>query len=324
MTSNTHENAAPKGSLSVTILAGGPSAEAEVSRNSATQIQQALLQAGHQTEVLELDKHCASRLLTQRPDVVFPALHGPPGEDGTVQGMLEILELPYVGSDVRGSAMAMDKAVAKAIFKRQGLPVNPDCIVHPNDDLGLAAAQIEQQLGSSVVIKPLNQGSAVGVQLLQNGGDIAAALAAGVAHGGCLIEPFVDGREMTVGVLQLADQSLMHPVIEILTPEDQWYDFKHRYTVGHSEHVMPARIDPTLSDALQQIAFTAHHSLGLRDLSRADFIVTDDDKVHLLEVNSLPGMTPLSLYPEGASAIGYSFQHLIVTLVQLAYQRANP
>ena len=166
----------PALALRVAILAGGSSAEAQVSRNSATQIEQALVDSGHKTQIIELNDQCVQALLTMQPDVVFPALHGPPGEDGTVQGMLEMLRLPYVGSDVRGSALAMDKAIAKSVFFRQGLPVSEDYTVRPGDDLSAAAEAIQAQLGDRVALKPLNQGSAIGVQLLPNGGDIAAAL----------------------------------------------------------------------------------------------------------------------------------------------------
>jgi D-alanine-D-alanine ligase len=311
----------PNTSLTIAILAGGSSAEAQVSRNSAAQIEQALAESGHTTHVIELDATCAQALLAVQPDVVFPALHGPPGEDGTVQGMLEMLRLPYVGSDVRGSALAMDKAIAKSVFVRQGLPVSGDYIVHLGDDLSVAAEAIQAQLGARVALKPLNQGSAIGVQLLRNGGDIAAALTAAIEFGSCLVEPYIEGREMTVGVLQLASECLPHPVIEIRTPKDEWYDYEHRYTAGQSEHVIPAPIAAALSDRLQAIAVTAHQALGLRDLSRADFIVTDEDEIYLLEVNALPGMTPVSLYPEGAAAIGYSFQQLVNTLVAEAHLR---
>ena len=313
----------PNLALRVAILAGGSSAEAQVSRNSAAQIEQALVDSGHKTQVIELNDHCVQALLTMQPDVVFPALHGPPGEDGTVQGMLEMLHLPYVGSDVRGSALAMDKAIAKNVFVRQGLPVSEDYIVHPGDDLSAAAEAIQAQLGARVALKPLNQGSAIGVQLLPNGGDIAAALRGSIEYGSCLVEPYIEGREMTVGVLQLHEERLVHPVIEIHTPVGAWYDYEHRYTAGQSEHVLPASISQDLGHRLQAIAASAHQALGLRDLSRADFILTGEDEIYLLEVNALPGMTPVSLYPEGAAAIGYPFKRLVHTLVKQAFQRGH-
>jgi D-alanine-D-alanine ligase len=309
--------------LNVVVLAGGSSAEAEVSRQSAAQVKLALSNTGFRVAVVELDKDCPSELLKIRPDVVFPALHGPPGEDGTVQGLLEMLALCYVGSDVRGSAMAMDKAVAKSIFKRHGLPIMEDYIVEPGLDLAASAKDIERLLGPSVVIKPLNQGSALGVQLLPNGGDIATALEQCLVFGRCLVEPFVLGREVTVGVLETDDGSKAHPVIEICTAENEWYDYHNRYTPGQSNHVMPAQMSDELTEQLQSTALLAHNALGLRDLSRADFILTDTDQIVLLEVNALPGMTPVSLYPEGAAAIGYDFDALIEHLVMRAFNRSN-
>ena len=163
--------------LNVVVLAGGPSAEAEVSHRSAAQVHAALQDLGHASQVVELDGNCLGTLLKIRPDVVFPALHGPPGEDGTVQGALEILGVSYVGSDVRGSALAMDKAVAKSIFRRHGLPVSDDRVVTQGIELNDVVTDIERSLGRQVAIKPLNAGSAIGVQLLPQGGDLASALA---------------------------------------------------------------------------------------------------------------------------------------------------
>lgn len=307
---------------SVAVLMGGASAEAEVSRNSARQVSEALIAKGYDTHTIELNRACPQRLLNLQPDVVFPVLHGPPGEDGTVQGLLSMLGLPYVGSDVRGSALAMDKAVAKQVFRHAGLPVAEDIVVAADDDdLATRAAEITARLGAAVAIKPLNQGSAIGVTPMPNGGDIEAALREALSYGGVLVEPFVMGKEITVGVLEADDQLLAHPVIEIVTATEEWYDFENRYTPGQSEHLMPAPLNPELQEKLQVIALRAHQVLGLSDLSRADFIVTDSDDITLLEVNTLPGMTPTSLYPEGAAAIGYAFADLMQHLVQRAAQR---
>lgn len=308
--------------FSVAVLMGGASAEREVSTKSASQICAALQQVGHTTHAIELDAAFPQRLLDLQPDVVFPALHGPPGEDGTVQGFLEMLGLPYVGSGVHGSAVAMDKAVAKHIFRHHGLPVADDILISADEqDLEASANEIVRRLGPAVVIKPLNQGSAIGVTPLPNGGDVAAALTLALAYGDCLVEPFVMGREITVGVLQTDEGLIPHPVIEIITGSDEWYDYENRYTPGFSEHLMPAALAETLAVELQNIAITAHRSLGLSDLSRADFIVTDDDNITLLEVNTLPGMTPTSLYPEGANWLGYDFARLVDHLVKLAVAR---
>lgn len=310
-----------KSPLSVAVLMGGPSAEAEVSRNSAAQVAKALAQKGHEHILIELNRDAAERLVEFKPDVVFPALHGPPGEDGTVQGFLEILQYPYVGSGVRGSALAMDKGIAKRIFRQNGLPVLDDYIVNPSDNVTMVAEDIKGRLGREVVIKPLNQGSAIGVMPLPNGGDIARGLSESLKFGPCLVEPFFTGKEITVGILEIEGQSLAHPAIEIRTSDNEWYDYKNRYAPGQSEHIIPAHLENDVQKQLQKIAGTAHQILGLRDLSRADFIVANNNEIALLEVNTLPGMTPTSLYPDGAQHLGYGFAELIDLLVRQAALR---
>lgn len=309
--------------VTVAVLMGGPSAEAEVSRTSAREVAAALSKSGYAAQLVELDGDTARRLLALQPDVVFPALHGPPGEDGTVQGFLEILGLPYVGSDVHGSAAAMDKSIAKSLFARAGLPVAEDLLFDTGCTIADAQASILATFGDRVVIKPLNQGSAIGVTPIANGGDLQEPLARALALGhGVMVEPYVLGREITVGVLDLhGQQARPFPVIEIRTAVGEWYDYENRYAAGGSEHILPAPMADELRDELQSIAIKAHHSLGLRDLSRADFIVTDADEIVLLEVNTLPGMTPTSLYPDGARGIGMAFHELMDALVRSALSR---
>jgi len=309
--------------LRVAVLMGGPSAEAVVSRSTAAGVGQALAAAGHEVSLLELDATCASALLDIAPDVVFPALHGPPGEDGTVQGFLELLGFPYVGSGVHGSALAMDKCLAKYVFRSAGLPVADDCLIQAGANPATAAAQVFAALGDRVVVKPLRQGSAIGVTRLPNGGDTAPAIAQALAFGhGVLVERFVPGREITVGVLDLHGASARAlPVIEIRTAADEWYDFTNRYAVGKSEHVMPPDLPAKVLSDLQSIALEAHRRLGLRDLSRADFLVNDLDEIVLLEVNTLPGMTPTSLFPDAANAIGLPFPALTDALIRSARAR---
>ena len=309
-------------SLNVAVLMGGNSAEAEVSRNSAREVAEALTPR-HRATLIEVDAECTAQLSELAPDVVFPALHGPPGEDGTIQGYLEMLGLPYVGSDVRGCALAMDKAVAKLIFAQYELPILSQVLVKDESELIDKIEEIKIQIGPAVVIKPLNQGSAIGVTPLPNGGDIQAAVQAGLAYGPCMVEPYLVGKEITVGVLEHAhpDRLEVHPVIEIRTQASEWYDYHNRYAVGQSEHVVPADLSASCQATLQDIALKAHEVLGLRDLSRADFIVTDTEEIALLEVNALPGMTPTSLYPDGARHLGYSFADLVDLLVRQAKAR---
>lgn len=306
----------------VIVLQGGQSLEAEISRVSASQVAAGLEAAGHRVTCLEVDRDAPATLAEVRPDVVFPALHGPPGEDGTVQGLLDILQLPYVGGGVAASAAAMDKICAKALFRRAGLPVADDVVLFPGIAAEDAAARIIDALGDQVVIKPAGQGSAIGIARLPEVSEIAAAVAEGLKLGSVIAEPFITGREITVGVLDLHGQAPhAFPVIEIRTAPGEWYDAVNRYQAGASEHVIPAPLPATVNAELQRIAIAAHRALGLRDLSRADFIVSDDEGIHLLEVNSLPGMTPTSLYPDGARADGLEFPELLDALIRSAIRR---
>lgn len=312
-------------SLRVAVLMGGPSKEAEVSRSSARGVAAALEAAGHRAELIELDPQVASQLARLAPDVVFPALHGPPGEDGTVQGLLSLLELPFVGAGVRGSAVAMDKRVAKLIFADAGLPVLPDVAFDPSTDLAQVRTQILRELGEAVVLKPLAEGSAIGVMRLQSAEALDEALPTAVAWpGGGIAEPYVEGAEVTVGILDLAGQpAIASPPIQIETAKGEWYDFHNRYAVGKSEHILPAPLPVATLEALKAIALSAHRALDLKDLSRSDFLIQQDGEPVLLETNTLPGMTPTSLYPDGAKAIGLDFSALTDALVKSAWRRAR-
>ena len=307
----------------VAIIAGGRSNEAAVSRSSAAGVTKALKSTYGTVRQFELDDALTGGLLEFRPDVVFPVLHGPPGEDGTVQGYLEILGLPYVGSGVHASACAMDKSLAKAIFRRIGLPLCPDRVFAAGTPVTDACRATLEAFGDRVVVKPLRQGSAIGVTPVMNGGDLTVPFETAFALGdGVLVEPFVLGMEVTVGVLDLHGQSARaFPTIQVRTPTGTWYDYTHRYTAGESEHVIPAAVSEACRNRLQQIAVAAHTALGCADLSRADFIVTDAEEIVLLEVNTLPGMTPTSLYPDGARAIGLTFESLVDALVTSALER---
>ncbi|MGI9321974.1 MAG: D-alanine--D-alanine ligase family protein [Pseudomonadales bacterium] len=306
----------------IAVLMGGDSGEAEVSRTSAKGVIEALRENFADVHGIEADKNLMQSLQDAVPDLIFPILHGPPGEDGTLQGFLDILGYQYVGSGVQASAFAMDKIVAKAIFRSAGLPVIDDCIVQRGEDMIAAAATIEQTLGDYVVIKPASQGSALGITLIDKAGQLAEGMAAAFDYDDrLLVERRIDGREMTVGVLDTDTGSDAFPVIEITTPGDSWYDFEHRYTKGLSEHLMPADLPDEQTKSLQQIAVAAHQALGCRDMSRADFIVKDKD-IYLLEVNTLPGMTPLSLYPDGARGYGLDFPALCKYLVERAASRS--
>lgn len=301
----------------VAVVCGGPAAEREVSLTSGREVANALREAFPDVTVHEPDLHLAGELLRGSIDVVFPALHGPLGEDGSIQGMLEVAGVPYVGSGVAASACAMDKVIAKRLFRDAGLPLAREVVVDRPD-----VAAVRAELPGRVAVKPPTQGSAVGVAFAESDDELEAALEAAFAFDEkVLVEEFVVGSEITVGILDTADGPTAFPVIDIRTPGDSWYDFEHRYGVGLSEHVIPAPLPEDVYARVQELAVEAHVTLGCRDLSRVDFLVEPGGRIVLLEVNTLPGMTPTSLYPDGAQAAGISFGELVERLVRRALDR---
>lgn len=305
----------------IAVVVGGRSSEAEVSRSSGAAVAQALTDAGAAVvQLVEMDDQVVRALLQLEPDVVFPAVHGAPGEDGTLQGCLEMLGLPYVGSGVAASAAAMHKALAKALFLRAGLAVAPDRLHRPGS--AVDADALLALLGGEVVVKPASQGSALGVRFVDDAAELARHL--DDTDHELLVEARVRGRELTVGVLDpVGAPARTLPVIEITTPEGSWYDYTHRYTPGLSGHLIPAPISPELTSTLEHAALQAHRALGCRDLSRADFIVTPAEGYVLLEVNTLPGMTGTSLYPDAARHAGVEFPALCQALVSSALARGS-
>ncbi|MDY6843366.1 MAG: D-alanine--D-alanine ligase [Thermodesulfobacteriota bacterium] len=309
--------------LSIGVVCGGPSAEAEVSRVSGRNVANALLATYTNVTIFELDRNIGKALTKAKIDVVFPVLHGPPGEDGTFQGFLEIMQIPYVGSGVHASSCAMDKIVAKQIFRAYGLPVAQDVVICRNEGTSTAVERVTNALGLSIVVKPSRQGSALGVFLKDEVKVIEEAIDQAFQYDErVLIEKYIKGKEITVAILDQGREEAL-PIIEILTPDGSWYDYKHRYTPGLSEHLIPAQLPVDQYHRTREIAVMAHKALRCRDLSRVDFIVPVQGDPIVLEVNTIPGMTPTSLYPEAAQAAGISFEELVAYLVDLAFKRST-
>src|SRR3954467_8951419 len=304
----------------VAVVCGGPAAEREVSLTSGREVANALRASFDEVTLHEPDLHLAEDLLRGQIDVVFPALHGPLGEDGSIQGMLEVAGVPYVGSGVAGSACAMDKVIAKRLFRDAGLPLAREVVVERGQADG-AAARVRDELPGRLAVKPATQGSAVGVAFAESDGELEAALDAAFRFDEkVLVEEFVSGSEITVGILE-SPEPWAFPVIDIRTPGDSWYDFEHRYAAGLSEHVIPAPLPPDVYASVQELSVRAHVTLGCRCLWRGDFVVEPSGRIALLEVNTLPGMTPTSLYPDGARAAGIPFEQLVEQLVRRALDR---
>jgi D-alanine-D-alanine ligase len=312
--------------LSVAVVQGGPTSEAEVSRASATSVARGLEQAGHRVIRLELDAYLADSLRTGGFDVVFPITHGAVGEDGSLQGLLEVLELPYVGSGVLASALAMNKRVAKILFAEAGLPVAKGISARRGGSAAADAERALAELGDKVVVKPCSNGSAIGVARFSEGvssSELARAIeAAWEVDDVVLVESFAQGREVTCGVLDLLEPPALPPT-EIRSPKDAFYTYEARYAPGRSEHLCPAPLGEAMTRRVQEVAVRAHRALGCRDLSRVDFVVPESGEPTLLEVNTLPGFTETSLFPEAAAVAGVPMPELCSRLVLAAFTRGS-
>ncbi len=312
--------------FSVAVIAGGPSSEAQVSRASAAGVEKALVEAGHRPRVVELGADLPAAL--RDVDVVFPVTHGPLGEDGCLQGLLEVLDLPYVGSGVLASALAASKPHAKVQFARAGLPIAEERLVRRGEDPRARAAGLRADLGAALFVKPASGGSAIGVGRVRASDDdgvLVRAIEAALSEDPvALVERFVDGQEITCSVLEdeSGEPRALPPTL-ILSRANEWYDFQSKYAQGGSEHRCPAPLPAPLTERVQQLAVAAHRALGARDLSRVDFVVAQGEPapITLLELNTLPGMTATSLFPEAAVAAGIPFPELCDRLVRRAHAR---
>lgn len=300
----------------VAVLYGGISAEREVSLVSGRQVMPALRDAGFEVIPIEVTRDLGAliaALTVARPDVVFNALHGRFGEDGCIQGILDWLELPYTHSGVRASALAMDKAAAKSIFAAAGLPITRHLLVTREQFIGA------HPLPKPYVVKPVNEGSSVGVEIVRNGDNRRAEIARNWRYGAhAMAETYIPGRELTVGVM--GDRALA--VTDIIAAAGAFYDYESKYATGGSRHVLPAEMHPDAYEAALDIALRAHQALGCRGATRADLRYDDTEgepgQLVLLEVNTQPGLTPTSLLPEQAAHLGIPFPALCAWMVEQA------
>ena len=301
--------------LHIAVLMGGWSAEREVSLVTGNGVADALESRGHRVTRIDMDRNIAARLADLSPDVVFNALHGTPGEDGTVQGMMDLMGLRYTHSGLEASVIAIDKELTKMVLMPHGIRM-PEGRIVASESLYVA-----DPLPRPYVLKPVNEGSSVGVAIVKEGGNYGEPIAPETEgpwqeFDRLLAEPFIKGRELTVAVLD--DQAL---AVTELRPKSGFYDYDAKYTEGMTEHVCPADIPGDVADAAMAVALKAHRLLGCRGASRADFRWDDAqgvDGLYLLEVNTQPGMTPLSLVPEQARARGIDYPTLVEKILEAA------
>lgn len=297
----------------VGVLMGGRSAEREVSLRTGAAVLKALRRLGERAVPIDAAGDLPRELARRGVGVAFIALHGRGGEDGTVQGLLECLGVPYTGSGVLASALAMDKKQSKLVFRALGIPT-PAFEVFTRPERGRARPARLAQLAPPVVVKPANEGSSVGMAVVGSRAGLGRALAAAFRHDAeAIVERYLPGRELTVGVLD--DQAL--PAVEV-RPRSGLYDYRSKYTAGMTEYLAPAPITARLAARLGVLAVAAHRALGCRGASRVDFRLDQRGRASVLEVNTIPGMTETSLLPKAAAAAGIGFDELVARILRSA------
>jgi D-alanine-D-alanine ligase len=308
--------------VKVAVLKGGRSLERGVSLRSAARVEDALERLGHEVLPLDVGSDLVKRLTTERPDVAFVALHGPGGEDGTAQELLEILGIPFTGPGVAACARCMDKVLAKHELREAGVPT-PDWFAFNETafrELGAAEALggMEERLGFPLVVKPSRGGSALGVKFAGSRFEVPEALVSAFSYDDqVLLERFAEGRELAVSVL--GDEPL--PVVEAIPTGGDRYDFEARYEIGRTMFVCPAELSTGEAEAVKDAALDAYEALGCAGFARADLILGDDGP-QVLEVNAIPGLTDTSLLPQAAEAAGISFEQLVGRILDLALNPA--
>ncbi len=305
--------------LHVVVLMGGWAAEREVSLSSGAGIADALDSKGYRVTEIDMDRNVAAQIADAAPDVVFNALHGVPGEDGSVQGMLDLMGIPYTHSGLATSVIAIDKQLTKQALIPHGVPMPGGRIV-PCDEL-----YERDPLPRPYVLKPVNEGSSVGVAIITEDSNVGNPIAKG-AQGPwqefdeLLAEPFIKGRELTTAVIDGPDGPRALGVTELII-EHGFYDYEHKYTEGRTQHVCPAKVPPEIAALCEDYALRAHKLLGCRGTSRTDYRWDDEAGeagLFVLETNTQPGMTPLSLVPEQAKHAGIDYAELVDMIVQEA------
>jgi D-alanine-D-alanine ligase len=312
----------------VAVLKGGRSLERQVSLRSGARVEGALERLGHEVVPVDVGIDLIERLRTEAPEVCFVALHGRDGEDGTVQELLEILDLPYTGSGVPACGRAMDKVLTKHMLVEAGIPT-PEFFAFTQmafRELGAAETlpAIEQRLDFPIVVKPSSQGSALGIKFARAADDVPAALVSAFSYDErVLLERYVKGRDLAVSVLDEAGGPRALPVVEAVPREEDFYDFEARYAIGRTEFVCPAQLPDGVSERAAELALASYEMLGLYGFGRVDLMLDEADELYVLEANPIPGLTDTSLLPMAAEAADIGFDELVERILELAWARAQ-
>jgi D-alanine-D-alanine ligase len=311
----------------VAVLKGGRSLERNVSLRSGAHAQEALARLGHEVVAIDADPQLVGALREAAPDAALIALHGPDGEDGTMQALLEALGIPYTGSGPAACMCATDKVLAKHLMRNAGIPTPEFHSLRETSIKELGAADalpaVEAALGFPLVVKPASQGSALGVKFARNDEELPSALVGAFSYDRkVLIERYVKGRDLAVSVLDGPSGPLALPVVEAVPREEDFYDYESRYEIGMTTFVCPAELPDDVTARAQELALDVYRLLGCRGVARVDLMLDDaSGELWVLETNVIPGMTETSLLPQAADAAGISFDELIARLLDSAFTR---
>jgi D-alanine-D-alanine ligase len=303
----------------ICVLMGGRSGEREVSLRSGKRVFESLQKQNFNVISMDLEDDLVSRLKKEKIDIVYNILHGRFGEDGTIQGLLEMANIPYTGSKVLASALAMNKLASKRVFDSLGIPTPRYVEVDAASDIKKEAKRIWKNFASPFVLKPTSEGSSLGVILVKKEDDFEKILEESVAEfKDVFIEEYVKGKEVTVGILGKNNDLQALPILE-LVPKNEFYDYHAKYTSGMTEFVLPARLSKPIYKKTQEVALAAHRALGCYGWSRVDIIVGGDHVPYVHDVNTIPGMTEQSDLPAEAAHAGISFDELVVRILESAF-----
>ncbi len=310
--------------MRIGVLMGGRSLERDVSLRSGRRVSRALAELGHEVLDLDVDVNLVPTLKSERPDLVYIALHGKFGEDGTVQELLEILDVPYTGPGVFSSTIGFNKALSKEIFRREGIPTPPFFVLSEAtfQEMGAvhALAAVGEKLGFPLVVKPVAQGSALGIKMAASQDELPEAVRTALHYDDrVLLEKYVKGTEVAVSILGNEELRAL-PLVETV-PRSGFFDFDSRYTPGLTEYYCPARLETDVSGRVTEIALRTHRALGCLNVSRVDVIIDESITPQVLELNISPGMTETSLLPMAAEVAGMGFDELVRHLVGLAMEK---
>ena len=299
----------------IAVLMGGPSNEAEISRRSGKNIFKALQNLGYKNaELIEVDKNIAATLRTKNIEFVYNAMHGRFGEDGCIQGMLEVMGIPYTGCGVMASSVCMNKEYTKNILKEAGIPLIKSVLIKKGEDY----KEKIKELKYPFMLKPVSEGSSIGMYKVNNPEEMVECFEKSAKYGqDVMVEEFIQGKGLTVGVLEDGDKMFATEIIEFRT-KTEWYDYEAKYTAGMTEFIIPAELSEEMTKKVKQIAVDAFKACDCRGVSRVDFMVADD-KAYVLEINTSPGMTDLSDLPAQSNAMGIDYD----TLVQIILNGAG-